>query len=135
IGNRATVAMDRLRAIEVVVIGDVARPGAYTIDALDTVLDALYAASGITEIGSLRDIRVLRNGEVAGRYDLYDLLLDGTPSQASLRLADGDIVFIPSVGARAGVMGETLRPAWYELAGATTAGQLLEHAGGASAEG
>ena len=135
IGNRATVAMDRLRAIEVIVIGDVTRPGAYTIDALDTVLDALYAASGITKIGSLRDIRVLRDGEVAGRYDLYDLLLDGQPSDRSIRLADGDIVFVPSVGARAGVMGETLRPAWYEMVGKTTAGQLLGHAGGASPEG
>ena len=135
IGNRASVSMDSLRAIEVVVIGDVARPGAYTIDSLDTVLDALYAASGITEIGSLRDIRVLRDGETASRFDLYELLLKGNPSEGSLRLQDGDIVFVPSVGARAGVMGETLRPAWYELTGRTTAGQLLDFAGGASAEG
>ncbi|MEX0900448.1 MAG: SLBB domain-containing protein [Gammaproteobacteria bacterium] len=134
IGNRAAVSMGELRAIEVIVLGDVTRPGAYQVNSLDTVLDALYAASGISEIGSLRDIRVLREGAVHGRYDLYDLLLKGNP-RTDIRLQGGDVVFVGPSGPRAGVMGEVLRPAWYELGEKTTVGELFAFSGGETVDG
>lgn len=133
IGTQAAVSMGDLRTIEVLVIGEVKEPGMYTVSSLATVITALYEANGINLVGSLRDIRVLRGDGVAGRFDLYELLLNGNAS-GDLRLETGDVVFVPATGPRAGVMGEVLRPAWYELSGPTTVGQLLRHSGGHGAE-
>lgn len=133
IGVKASVSMGELRAIEVFVLGDVTRPGVHSVNAMANVIHALYAAEGITEVGSLRDIRVLRDGATHARVDLYDLLLRGRPA-GDLRLQAGDVVFVPATGPRAGVIGETLRPAWYELRGETTLAQLVGLAGGPGLE-
>jgi polysaccharide biosynthesis/export protein len=131
IGVSASVSMGELRSIEVFVLGDVQRPGNQLVSSLGTVLHALYASGGITDIGSLRDVRIIRGGEVAGRFDLYQLLLEGRPD-SDIRLEAGDVVFVPSTGPRAGVVGETRRPAWYEMRGTQTLGDLLDYAGGAT---
>lgn len=129
IGMQATVSMGELRSVEVFVIGEVNRPGLHQVSALSTAINALYAAQGITKIGSMRDIRVIRGGENVSRLDLYDLLLDGNP-RGDVRLESGDVLFVPSTGPRVGVIGEAHRPAWYETADGMTLAQLLDNAGG-----
>jgi len=130
IGTSASVNMGALRSIQVLVLGDARRPGSYTVSSLSTITNALFVSGGITEIGSLRNIQLKRNGEIIRTIDLYDLLLNGN-SEDDVRLSSGDVVFIPPVGTTVGIGGFVKRPAIYELKGTTsTAQQLVKLAGG-----
>lgn len=126
---KMVVTMDRLRSIRVFVVGEASAPGSYTISSLSTVINALFAAGGPSKNGSLRKIRVLRNGADPVQIDLYDFLLGGDKS-GDLRLQDGDTIFIPLIGPVAGVAGNVKRPAIYEMAGTMTLGEVLDLAGG-----
>src|SRR5690606_9179005 len=98
-----------------------------------TITNALFVSGGVRRIGSLRNIELKRNGRTVVRFDLYDLLLRGD-TRADVRLLPGDVIFIPPVGPMVGVTGEVRRPALYELKGETTTSELIELAGGLTAE-
>lgn len=123
------VSLARLRTLQVFVLGEVVRPGAYAISSMGTVLHALYQAGGSTVGGTLRDIRVVRDGKVAAMTDLYDYLIRGSRA-AEHRLQDGDVIFVPFAARRAAIAGPVLRPAIYELRKGETLAQLIEFAGG-----
>jgi polysaccharide biosynthesis/export protein len=129
IGVKAAVSMGALRSIRVFVLGDVTRPGSYTVSSLSSMTNALFVSGGIQPIGSLRNVQLKRNGRVITRLDLYDLLLRGDTSDDA-RLQPGDVIFVPPIGPTAGVAGEVRRPAIYELRGEKTVRQLIEIAGG-----
>ena len=128
-GTSISVAMGQLRNIQVFVVGEVQKPGAYTVGSLSTVLSALFASGGPNKTGTLRDIRLMRNGKVAAQIDLYDFLLKGDKSQDQ-RLNDQDTVFVPLVGPVVGVAGHVQRPAVYEVKNASHLGEVLALAGG-----
>ncbi len=129
IGVDVSVSMGRLRSIRVFVLGEVFRPGSYTVSGLSTLTNALFTSGGVQKIGSLRHVQLKRSGEVVSEMDLYDLLIRGDTS-SDVRLMPGDVIFIPPVGPLVGVAGEVLRPAIYEMSGPMTARQLIELAGG-----
>lgn len=129
IGVKANVTMGALRSIQVFVLGEAHRPGAYTVSALSTMTHALFVSGGISTVGSLRQIQLKRKGQVMAKLDLYNLLLKGDTS-ADQRLQPGDVIFIPPIGQTAGITGEVNRPAIYELNKEATVGQLLELSGG-----
>jgi polysaccharide export outer membrane protein len=129
IGVKASISMGALRSIRVFVLGDVTRPGSYTVSSLSTMTNALFVSGGIQPIGSLRNVQLKRNGRLVTRLDLYDLLLRGDTSE-DVRLQPGDVIFVPPIGATAGVAGEVRRPAIYELRNEKTVDQLAEMAGG-----
>jgi protein involved in polysaccharide export with SLBB domain len=133
IGVRASVAMGATRSIRVFVMGEANQPGSYTVSSLTTVTSALYASGGITPIGSLRDIQLKRQGAVIRRLDLYDLMLRGDTS-GDAKLLPGDVIFIPTVKATVAVDGEVQRPAIYELSGNTSVSEIIQLAGGLTAE-
>ncbi len=112
--TRFDITVTRIRVNQVFVAGDVVRPGAYAVSALGTVLNALYQAGGPTDRGSFRRVRVMRGDQQVAAVDLYDYLLGGGAGD-SARLASGDVVFVPPVGARVTVEGRVLRPGIYEL--------------------
>jgi protein involved in polysaccharide export with SLBB domain len=124
-----SLTMDRLRTIQVFVIGEVEHPGTYSISGLGTVIDALYAAGGPRKAGSLRNIKVTRQTDTIATLDLYNFLIDGSKAE-DIRLRSGDTVFVPVIGAVAGVAGNVRRPGIYEMKKATTIGQLFDLAGG-----
>ena len=132
IGVSVGVSMGRLRSIRVFILGDVFRPGSYTVSGLSTLTNALFSCGGVKKIGSLRRIQLRRSGQTIREMDLYDLLLRGDTSD-DVRLMPNDVVFIPTVGALAGVAGEVLRPAIYEMKGDLTVRELIELAGGVRA--
>ena len=132
VGTDVVVSMGKLRAIDIFLAGDVYAPGSYSVSGLSTVLQALYAGGGITEIGSLRDIQVKRRGKLVGRLDAYDVLLRGDTSN-DMRLASGDTVFVPTVNRLVTIDGEVKRPAIYEILSSDTLGDLLKMAGGLTA--
>ncbi len=129
IGVRASVTMGEMRSIRIFVLGDVNRPGSYTVSGLSTMTNALFLSGGVNTTGTLRDVQLKRNGTVVGRLDLYDLLLRGD-TRGDRRLLPGDVIFVPPVGTRVGVEGEVARPAYYELESPTSAIELVRLAGG-----
>ncbi|QCP03335.1 sugar transporter [Salinivibrio kushneri] len=134
IGVNVTVDIGAMRTMQVYLAGDVKQPGAYTVNGLTTVTQALLASGGIKTSGSLRDIQLKRNGKVIETLDLYDLLLSGDSSN-DVRLLKGDTLFVPARGAQVAIEGEVLRPALYELNGSTTLSKAINMAGGALPEG
>ena len=114
IGVKASISLGELRSIRIFVLGDVHKPGSYTVNALSTLSNAILASGGIKRIGSLRDIQLKRKGKIISHFDLYDLLLKGNTS-GDRRLLPGDVVFVPPIRTTVGVYGEVRRPAIYEL--------------------
>ena len=121
------VSMARIRTIKVYVVGEVVRPGAYEISALATTSNALYAACGPARSGSLRQVKVMREGKT--ELDLYDFLLRGD-RRFDQRLQSGDVVLVPPLGPVVAVSGSIKRPAIYEVKPGVRLTELLTLAGG-----
>jgi polysaccharide biosynthesis/export protein len=129
VGVHASVSMGETRTISVFVLGEVQFPGSYTVTGLATITTALFSAGGVKKVGSLRNIQLKRQGEVARNFDLYDLLMRGN-SANDAKLLPGDVVFVPSVGPTVSLDGEVQRPAIYELKGNASVTDLIAMGGG-----
>ncbi len=136
-GPGATLSLDlslgKLRSIQVFLLGEVVKPGGYTVSSVSRVINALYVAGGATRPGSLRDVRVIRNGQVAASVDLYRLLLTGDAGDET-RLQNGDVIFVPPVGRRVKVSGPLRRNGLFELKDGEELSALLRMAGGPRAD-
>ncbi len=131
LGTQVFVSLARVRAVRILVAGDVSRPGLHLLTGLSTVFDALRAAGGVTKTGSLRRVQ-LRRGNTIVWIDLYDLFFDSGLSY-QLGVSEGDQITVPAIGSTVAVAGDVLRPGIYELPeGQRTAtmGQMLDFAGG-----
>ncbi len=128
-----TLSLGKIRSIRIYVTGEVRYPGAYTVSSLTSVLNAIFAAGGPNERGSMRSIKVMRGGKAAAEIDLYDLLLEGNNSTDVL-LRTGDAIFVPVAGARVAVRGEVKRAAIYELKGDETIRDVFTLAGNPTPE-
>lgn len=133
IGTQASVGMGNARSIQVFVMGEAKKPGAYVVSGFATITSALYASGGIRPTGSLRDVQLRRQGALIRRLDLYDLLLRGDTS-SDVALLPGDVIFIPTVGPTASIGGEVRRPGIYELKQNGYLGALIDLAGGLTPE-
>jgi len=129
VGTNVDISMGSLKTIPIFVLGDIRRPGSYTIGSFATITDALLLAGGPTEIGSMRHVQLKRNGRLITTFDLYDLLLKGDKSK-DVTLMAGDVVFVPVTDLMVGIAGNVRRPAIYELRGRTDLGSVIELAGG-----
>ncbi|MFB0516332.1 MAG: SLBB domain-containing protein [Candidatus Neomarinimicrobiota bacterium] len=131
-----TVFMDititRLRPIKVFILGELARPGGYSLNSYSTIFNALYGVGGPLTRGSLRDIQVIREGKVLAKVDFYNYLLKGYDPNP-VQLQDNDHIFIPLRGKTVAISGEVKRPAIYELKQREHFTQLLEYVGGLTA--
>ncbi|MGC2474116.1 MAG: SLBB domain-containing protein [Candidatus Sulfotelmatobacter sp.] len=121
----------RLRSIQVLVVGNARYPGTYTIGALSTLVNAIFASGGPTPQGSLRHIQVKRDGATITDFDFYDLLIKGDKSK-DVRLLSGDVLYIPPVGPLVGISGSVNSPAIYEIKDNSNLNDLIEIAGGLS---
>ncbi|MBQ7594497.1 MAG: SLBB domain-containing protein [Synergistaceae bacterium] len=119
------VSMGSLRSMTVYVTGNVKRPGSYLISSLSNLLDALMAAGGPTEKGSLRRIEIRRKKRAPIVFDMYVMLLRGDKTY-DIRLEAGDMIFVPPVGPLVSIVGEVNVPAVYELNGAVRVRDLLQ---------
>ena len=125
----ADVSLSRLRSVRVYVVGDVAQPGAYDISSLSTPLNALFAAGGVSDHGSLRSIKHYRGNKLIEEVDVYDLLLHGVRSEMA-HLESGDSLMIDHTGPQVTIDGMVRRPAVYELRNEKTLADALDLAGG-----
>lgn len=127
--SEVRVTLGRLRTIQVNVMGEVEMPGTYRLSSFATVFHALYQAGGVTDIGTLRNIRVLRSGREVASVDIYKYLFHGD-SKDDIRLEEGDIVLVPSYDLLVEVTGCVKRPMRYEMEAGEPLSQLLAYAGG-----
>lgn len=132
IGVRSDISLGELRTMQVFVMGDAYKPGAYTVSALTTISQAIYYSGGFGESGALRDIQLKRDGKIIRKLDMYDLLLKGDASN-DVRLLPDDVVLIGSVNDTVFIEGEINRPAIYEVKQGETYQQLIQMAGGFTA--
>ena len=128
IGTQVNTTLGSLRSIDVFILGAANKPGMYSISALSTLTNAIIKTGGIDISGSLRNIKLKRNGNVVENFDFYDLLLSGDTNSDS-RLMQGDVIFIEPIGKTAAINGEVNRPGIYELKDKEDLGDLLKFAG------
>jgi len=128
-GLYADITLGNIRSISVTVIGEALQPGTFTIPSLANVFNVLYACGGPSEIGSLRNIEVFRNGKVIRTLDVYDFLLHGDQKD-NIILQDQDIVLIPYVDTRVSLVGEVRNPKIFEVKRGETFKDILAFAGG-----
>jgi polysaccharide export outer membrane protein len=125
----ADVSLQRLRTVRAYVVGEVVSPGAYDISSLSTPLNALVAAGGVTQLGSLRRIEHYRGKRLLEEVDAYDLLLRGIRGDVH-RIENGDSLRVPPLGAIITIDGMVRRPASYELRTEKSLREVLDLAGG-----
>ena len=129
IGTQVSISMGSLRSMQIFVLGEAYKPGAYTVSSLSTITHALVSSGGVSDIGSLRNIQLKRKGKVIAELDLYELLMKGD-TRGDVRVQASDVIYIPTVGSLVSVSGQVLRPAIYELKGGERVEDLIELAGG-----
>lgn len=123
------VTLGQVRTIQVDILGEVATPGTFRMSPFSTVFHALYRAGGINDIGSLRNIQVLRNGKKIAGVDIYDYLFKGKTA-GNIRLQEGDVIIVPPYGQLVGIDGNVKRPMLYEIKPDETVKSVLDYAGG-----
>lgn len=123
------VTLGALRTIQVNVMGEVKVPGTYFLSSLSSVYHALYRAGGFTDLGSLRNIELVRNGKKIADIDVYDFIVKGQTG-GDITLQDGDIVLVPTYEMIVDMAGMVKRPMKYELKNGESIDDALGFAGG-----
>ncbi|MDE6036633.1 MAG: SLBB domain-containing protein, partial [Duncaniella sp.] len=123
------VTLGQVRTIQVDLMGEVQTPGTYRMSPFSSVFHALYRAGGINDIGSLRNIQVLRNGRKIAGIDIYEYLFNGK-SGGNVRLQEGDVIIVPPYDQLVNIDGNVKRPMYYELKPGETVKNILDFAGG-----
>lgn len=129
--TNVAVTLGNIRSIKVTVVGEVVKPGSYTIPSLYTAFNVLYESGGPGQNGSFRNIQVIRNNKVVSTVDVYDFLLNGI-QKSNIRLQDQDVINIPVYQTRVEVGGEIKRPALYEALSTESLEDVIRFAGGFS---
>ena len=126
--SQIKVSLGNSRTIQVNVMGEVYQPGTYSISAFSTVFHALYSAGGVSDIGSLRNIQVVRNGKTIANVDVYDFIMHGK-TKDDINLQEGDVIIVSPYEALVKIEGNVKRPMKYEMKGDETVATLLKYAG------
>ena len=127
--SKIRLTVGQTKTIMVNVMGEVNVPGTYTLSAFATVFNALYMAGGISDIGTLRNIKVFRNNRQISTVDVYDYILNGNQN-GNVRLADNDVIIVGPYESLVNITGKVKRPMFYEMKKTESVGALLNYAGG-----
>lgn len=127
------LTLGRIRSLSVNVVGDVKNPGTFTLPSLSTVFTAAYMAGGPTEIGTLRNIKIYRNGKVFRNLDFYKLLIDGRYDD-NIRLEDDDLIMFSPYECLVKIEGSIRRPMYYEMEEGENIADLIRYAAGYSSD-
>ena len=123
------VTLGQVRTIQVDILGEVATPGTFRMSPFSSVFHALYLSGGINDIGSLRNIQVLRNNKKVAGVDIYEYLFNGKTS-GNIRLQEGDVIIVPPYEQLVSIDGNVKRPMYYEIKPDETIKTILDYAGG-----
>ena len=123
------VSLSNVRTVQVDIIGEVKVPGTYSLNALSSVLNALYASGGPTKQGTFRNIRLIRNGVDIATFDIYKYLLEGS-QEGNKNLQDGDVIIVSPYISRIAISGAIKRPGIYEIKSDENFGHLIDFMSG-----
>ena len=123
------LSVSQHRTIMINVMGAVRRPGTYHLSAFATVFYAMYRAGGISQLGTLRNIKVIRGGRVISHVEMYDCILTGKMT-GNIRLHDDDVIQVDPYENVVGISGNVKRPMFYEMKTGESVATLLKYAGG-----
>jgi protein involved in polysaccharide export with SLBB domain len=126
-----SINLGNIRSIKITMVGEVMKPGSYTLSSLSTVFNALNAAGGPNPNGTFRKIQVVRNNKIVSTIDVYDFLLNGIQKN-NVRLQDQDVINVPVYQTRVEIAGEIKRPALYEVLNTESLEDVIRFAGGFS---
>ena len=128
-GSQMSVVLGDIRSIQVNILGEVNTPGSFRLSSFTTLFNALYRAGGITEVGSLRNVKIVRGGDTLAIVDIYEYLFDGK-TELNVPLKEGDVIIVPAYDALVSITGAIKRPMYYEMRDGEPIGKLIQYAGG-----
>ena len=127
--NQIRVTLGNTRTIQINVMGEVVQPGTYSLSSFSTMFHALYRPGGVNDIGSLREVQLVRNGKKVATIDVYDFIMKGK-AQDDIRLEEGDVIIVPPYESLVQITGNVKRPMRYEMKKGETLATLINYAGG-----
>lgn len=131
--NQIQVTLGNTRTIQINIMGEVVQPGTYALSAFSTVFHALYRAGGVNDIGSLRNVQLVRNGKKIAAVDVYDFIMQGKIKD-DIRLQEGDVIIVPAYDMLVKMSGNVKRPMRFEMKKDETLTALIKYAGGFNAD-
>lgn len=131
--NQIRVTLGNTRTIQINIMGEVVQPGTYALSAFSTVFHALYRAGGVNDIGSLRNVQLVRNGKKIAAVDVYDFIMQGKIKD-DIRLQEGDVIIVPAYDMLVKMSGNVKRPMRFEMKKDETLTALIKYAGGFNAD-
>lgn len=126
--SQIRLTLGDIRTIQINIMGEVAIPGTYTLSSFSTIFHALYRAGGVNEIGSLRGIKLVRNGKTIENLDVYEFIMKGKMND-DIRLQEGDVIIVEPYQSLVRIAGKVKRPMFYEMKTTETVASLLKYAG------
>ena len=127
------LTLGSIRTIQINVMGEVVQPGTYSLSSFATVFHALYRAGGVSDIGSLRNVQLVRNGKNIATIDVYQFIMKGH-IQDDIRLQEGDVVIVPAYDVLVKIDGKVKRPMRFEMKKDENLSTLISYAGGFDAD-
>ncbi len=127
------LTLGSIRTIQINVMGEVVQPGTYSLSSFSTVFHALYRAGGVSDIGSLRNVQLVRNGKNIATVDVYQFIMKGN-IQDDIRLQEGDVVIVPAYDILVKIDGKVKRPMRFEMKKDEKLSTLIAYAGGFDAD-
>ena len=127
------LTLGSIRTIQINVMGEVVQPGTYSLSSFSTVFHALYRAGGVSDIGSLRNVQLVRNGKNITTIDVYQFIMKGN-IQDDIRLQEGDVVIVPAYDVLVKIDGKVKRPMRFEMKKDENLSTLISYAGGFDAD-
>lgn len=127
------LTLGNIRTIQINVMGEVVQPGTYALSSFSTVFHALYRAGGVSDIGSLRNVQLVRDGKNIAAIDVYEFIMKGN-MQDDIRLQEGDVVIVPAYEVLVKMSGKVKRPMRFEMKKDENLATLIKYAGGFEAD-
>ena len=127
------LTLGNTRTIQINVMGEVIQPGTYSLSSFSSVFHALYRAGGVSDIGSLRNVQLVRNGRKIATVDVYEFIMKGR-TQDDIRMQEGDVVIVPAYEALVKISGKVKRPMRYEMKKDESLSTLIAYAGNFEAD-
>ncbi len=127
--SQIRLSVGQTRTITVNIAGEVNAPGTYTMSAFSTVFNALYMAGGISDLGTLRNIKVYRNNRLLSTIDVYDYIINGKAT-GNVKLTDNDMIIVESYDCLVSITGRVKRPMYYEMKQGESLNSLIKYSGG-----
>lgn len=127
------LTLGNIRTIQINVMGEVVQPGTYALSSFSTVFHALYRAGGVSDIGSLRNVQLVRNGKNIATIDVYEFIMKGN-TQDDIRLQEGDVIIVPAYDVLVKISGKVKRPMRFEMKKDENLATLIKYAGGFEAD-